>query len=147
MSLDRAYEDDNVFAKIIRGELPCAKIYEDDDVLAIMDAYPQARGHALVIPKGVHAVNMLDTPQDVLAKLIVRAQIIGAAIVDAFSPKGIRVMQFNGAAAGQSVFHTHFHIVPVYADDEERPHASEAVSIEELQGLAAMIRARVGAEG
>ena len=143
MSLDRAYEDDNVFARIIRGELPAARVYEDDGVLAFMDAYPQSRGHTLVIPKGVKAVNLLDTPTSVLHDLIARAQVIAGAIVDALGPKGVRIMQFNGAAAGQSVFHTHLHVVPVYADGMEQPHASEAVPVEELQATAALIRARL----
>ena len=143
MSLDRAYEDDNVFARILRGELPAAKVHEDEDVLAFMDAYPQARGHTLVIPKGVRAVNLLDTPQDTLHALIARTQVIAGAVVDALGPKGVRVVQFNGAAAGQSVFHVHFHVVPVYADGAERPHAAEAVPVEELQHTAALIRARL----
>lgn len=143
MSLDRAYEDDNVFARIIRGELPAAKVFEDDTVLAFMDAYPQSRGHTLVIPKTVKAVNLLDTPTTVLAELIGRAQIIAAAVVDALGPKGVRVMQFNGAAAGQSVFHTHLHIVPVYAGSAEASHGTDAVPVEELQATAALIRARL----
>ena len=145
MSLDRAYDEDNVFARIVRGELPCAKVHEDDTTLAFMDAYPQARGHTLVIPKEVQAVNLLDTPQDVLGRLIVRAQLIAGAVVDALGPKGVRLMQFNGAAAGQSVFHVHFHVLPVYADEAERAHASEPVPVEALQQTAALIRARLTA--
>ena len=143
MSLDRAYEDDNVFARIIRGELPCAKVYEDEDVLAFMDAFPQAHGHTLVIPKAAGAVNLLDTPTEVLHRLIARVQVIAGAVVDALGPKGVRVLQFNGAAAGQSVFHVHFHVVPVYADRPERPHGTDAVPVEELQRTAALIRARL----
>ena len=143
MSLDRAYEDDNVFARIVRGELPCAKIHEDEETLAFMDAFPQSRGHALVIPKTVHAVNLLDTPTEVLHRVITRVQVVAGAIVDALGPKGVRIVQFNGAAAGQSVFHVHFHVVPVYAGEAERPHASEPVPIEELQRTAALIRARL----
>ena len=143
MSLDRAYEDDNVFARILRGELPAAKVHEDERTLAIMDAYPQARGHVLVMPKGVRAVNLLDVPADTLSALAIRTQLIAGAVVDALGPKGVRVMQFNGAAAGQSVFHLHVHVVPVYADADERAHASEAVPVEELQRTAALIRARL----
>ena len=143
MSLDRAYEDDNVFARILRGELPAAKVHEDERTLAIMDAYPQARGHTLVLPKGVRAVNLLDVPADTLSALMVRTQLIAGAVVDALGPKGVRIHQFNGAAAGQSVFHLHVHVVPVYAGEAERPHASEAVPVEELQQTAALIRARL----
>ena len=143
MSLDRAYEDDNVFARILRGELPCAKVHEDERTLAFMDAFPQARGHTLVIPKGVRAVNLLDVPQDVLAAVFTRAQLVAGAVVDALGPKGVRLAQFNGAAAGQTVFHVHVHVIPVYADEAERAHASEPVPVEELQQTAALIRARL----
>ena len=143
MSLDRAYEDDNVFARIIRGELPSAKVYEDEEVLSFMDAFPQARGHTLVIPKTVKAVNLLDTPTEVLHRLITRTQVIAGAVVDALGPKGVRIVQFNGAAAGQSVFHVHFHVVPVYTGEAEKPHGSEPVPVEELQRTAALIRARL----
>ena len=143
MSLDRAYEDDNVFARIVRGELPCAKVHEDAETLAFMDAFPQAPGHVLVIPKTVRAVNLLDTPTEVLARLIARVQVVAGAVVDALGPKGVRIAQFNGAAAGQSVFHVHFHVIPVYADRAERAHASEPVPVEALQRTAALIRARL----
>lgn len=143
MSLDQAYDDDNVFARIIRGELPCAKVHEDDWTLAFMDAFPQARGHTLVVPKGVKAVNLLDTPAEALHRLIVRAQLVAGAIVDALSPHGVRIVQFNGEAAGQSVFHVHFHVVPAYRGQAERPHGGEAAPPEELEEVARVIRERL----
>ena len=143
MSLDRAYEDDNVFARIIKGEVPAAKVYEDDAVLAFMDAFPQSEGHTLVIPRDVHAVNLLDLPTEALHRLIAKVQVIAGAVVDALSPAGFRIVQFNGAAAGQSVFHTHFHIIPAYKDRDERPHGSDPVPMDQLEETAALIRARL----
>jgi histidine triad (HIT) family protein len=143
MSLDKPYDDGNVFARIIRGEVPAAKVYEDADVLAIMDAFPQTRGHTLVLPKAVRAVNLLDTPADLLQRLIVRTQVIAAAVVDALAPAGVRIMQFNGEAAGQSVFHLHFHIIPTYRGEAERPHGGEAAPMEELEAVAKVIRERL----
>ena len=143
MSLDRAYDDDNVFARILRGDLPAAKLYEDDAVLAFMDAYPQTEGHCLVIPKDVHAVNLLDLPTEALHRVIAKVQVIAGAVVDALTPSGFRVVQFNGASAGQSVFHTHFHIIPSYKDRDERPHGSDPVPMAELEATAALIRARL----
>lgn len=143
MSLDAAYDDANVFARIIRGELPAAKVHEDEWTLAFMDAFPQSRGHVLVIPKTVRAVNLLDTPAEVLHHLIVRTQLVAAAVVDALSPHGVRIVQFNGEAAGQSVFHVHFHVVPTYRDETERPHDTDATPMAELERLAEVIRERL----
>ncbi len=143
MSLDHAYETDNIFAKIIRGEVPAAKIFEDDEILAFMDAFPQTEGHTLVIPKTVHAVNLLDTPADTLQRLIVRTQIIAGAIVDALSPNGFRIVQFNGDAAGQSVFHIHFHIIPSYRDRSEAAHGGGKADPEDLERIASVIRERL----
>lgn len=143
MSLDHPYEDGNVFAKIIAGELPCAKIMEDEEILAFMDAFPQAEGHALVIPKTVKAVNILDTPPEVLGRLVTKVQLVAAAVVDALQPAGVRVVQFNGAPAGQSVFHVHFHVIPVYEGRSERPHGSSPAPKEELEAIAARLRDRL----
>jgi histidine triad (HIT) family protein len=112
MSLEGAYDDGNIFAKIIRGEIPSTKIYEDADVLAFMDAFPQSKGHALVISKTSRARNLLDVEPDVLAKLAAASQRVARAVVAALKPDGVVVTQFNGAPAGQSVFHLHFHVIP-----------------------------------
>lgn len=113
MSLDGAYEPDNIFAKILRGEIPCHRIMEDDDVLSFMDAFPQSPGHCLVVPKAP-ARNLFDISPDALSSLITRVQTVARAVREALQPDGVVIMQFNGAPAGQTVFHLHFHIIPRY---------------------------------
>lgn len=122
MSLDGDYDEDNVFAKIIRGDVPAAKVYEDAHVLAFMDVFPQSRGHTLVISKHSKARNLLDIEPEPLGKLILGVQRITRAVRIALDPDGIAVMQFNGAPAGQSVFHLHFHIIPRWTGVPLRPH-------------------------
>ena len=112
MSLTGPYDDANIFAKILRGELPCVKAFEDEVALAFMDIFPQGRGHALVIPKGVQARNLLDFPPDKLGPYMQRVQRVARALDKALAPDGLQIMQFNGATAGQTVFHLHFHIIP-----------------------------------
>jgi len=108
-----AYDPNNVFAKILRGEIPSLKLLEDEHVLAFMDIMPWSEGHALVIPK-VAARNLFEIPPDALAKLIERTQTVAQAVQKAFKPDGLRLVQNNEPAAGQTVFHLHFHIVPCY---------------------------------
>ena len=141
MSLDGTYDNDNIFAKILRGEIPCAKVYEDDDVLSFMDAFPQTRGHTLVIPKAPSR-NLLDTDAEVLANLIQKTQMIAKGVNVAFNPDGIVITQFNGAPAGQTVFHLHFHILPRYAGGKMAVHASgKMADMDELDHQATKIRA------
>ena len=116
-----AYETDNIFARIIRGEIPSHKVYEDADVLVMMDIFPQSRGHTLVIPKAPSR-NLLDADPDALAKGIAAVQRVAKAVKAALDPDGIRIVQFNEAPAGQSVFHLHFHVMPVYEDTPLRGH-------------------------
>lgn len=106
-----AYDDQNIFAKILRGELPAIKLYEDDQVLAFMDIMPQADGHALVIPK-TPAVTLLDLPPEAAAYTIQIVQKIAKAMETALNLDGIVLMQLSGAAAGQTVPHVHFHLIP-----------------------------------
>ena len=106
-----AYDEQNVFARILRGELPSSKVYEDGDVLVIMDVMPQAKGHTLVIPKAPSR-NILDIRPDDLRKTILAVQRVARAVQKAFDAPGVLVMQFNEPAAGQTVFHTHFHVIP-----------------------------------
>ena len=113
MSLEGPYDDANIFAKILRGEIPCHKVYEDKAALAFMDLFPQSLGHTLVMPK-VEARNLFDISDDDLCALMVRVKKVAAGVRDAMKPEGIVLTQFNGASAGQSVFHLHFHIVPRY---------------------------------
>lgn len=108
-----AYDPSNIFSKIIRGEIPAHKVYEDADVFVMMDIFPQSRGHVLVIPKAASR-NLLDADPAVLARAIPLVQRVAKAAQQALSPDGIRIVQYNEAPAGQSVFHLHFHIIPVY---------------------------------
>jgi histidine triad (HIT) family protein len=143
MSLQTPYDPKNIFAKILSGEIPSAKVYEDARILSFMDAFPQTKGHTLVIPK-VKACNLFDIPSEHLQNLIAQTQKIGRAVRDALEPDGIRLMQFNGEAAGQTVFHIHFHIIPVWNDAPPRKHASgEMADIHELKDLAARIKAKL----
>lgn len=106
-----AYDDQNIFARILRGELPAIKVYEDDQVLAFMDIMPQAEGHTLVIPK-TPAVTLLDLAPEAAAYTIQIVQKIAQAIETALGAKGIVLMQLSGPSAGQTVPHVHFHLIP-----------------------------------
>jgi histidine triad (HIT) family protein len=143
MSLYGAYDDGNVFARILAGQIPAAVIYEDDDVLALMDAFPQTRGHALVIPKTSKARNLMEVEPDVLSRVMAATQRVTRAVVAALEPDGVVIKQFNGEAAGQSVFHLHFHIVPVWQGQRVEAHASKMADAAELKGLAARIAAKL----
>lgn len=123
MSIDGIYDPDNIFAKILKGEIPNATVYEDDRVLSFMDAFPQSSGHTLIIPKAPSR-NLLDTDADTLSYVIQKAQIIAEAVQKAFDPDGIQLIQYNGAQAGQTVFHLHFHIIPRYSGDRLSAHGS-----------------------
>lgn len=112
MSIDGTYDDANIFAKILRGEAPSARVYENDHVLAFMDVFPQSKGHTLVILKESRARNILDVEPEALQHMIVDVQRIARAVRVALKPDGIVVTQFNGAPAGQTVYHLHFHIIP-----------------------------------
>jgi histidine triad (HIT) family protein len=111
MSLDTAYDTNNIFAKILRGEMPCWKVYEDEHVLAFLDIFPQGAGHTLVIPK-IAATNLLTFPTEALGHYMASVQKVAAGIRKAFLADGVTIFQFNGAAGGQTVFHLHFHIIP-----------------------------------
>ncbi|MDP9838020.1 histidine triad (HIT) family protein [Neorhizobium huautlense] len=119
-----AYDDGNIFAKILRGEIPCHRVYEDADTLAFMDVMPQAPGHLLVIPKQPSR-NMLDADPAVLAKTIAVVQKLAKAAKDAFDADGVFIAQFNEPAAGQTVFHLHFHIIPRHEGAALKPHSGK----------------------
>ena len=133
------YDDQNIFARILRGELPAIKIYEDDQVLAFMDIMPQADGHALVIPK-TPAVTLLDLPADAAAYTIQIVQKIARAIESALDVKGIVLMQLSGEAAGQTVPHVHFHLIPSSIHHLGR-HAAQMGDQEKIKALAEKIKA------
>ena len=140
-----AYDPNNVFARILRGEIPCHRVYEDADTLAFMDLMPQSPGHTLIIPK-IAGENLLDTPVASVEAAMRTTQRIARAVQTAFDAKGLIVTQFNGRAAGQTVFHLHFHVIPVYTEAGLRLHAREKVSADVLEANAARIRAALLAE-
>jgi histidine triad (HIT) family protein len=142
MSLDGAYDPGNVFAKILRGEIPKATIFEDDATLAFMDAFPQSRGHCLVIPKMDMARNLLDARPETLRSLVTTVQRVARAVRAALSPDGLVVTQFNGETAGQTVFHLHFHIIPRWAGVPLSRHAGLMADPEELRAMAVQIAAK-----
>ncbi|MEM8919974.1 MAG: HIT family protein [Pseudomonadota bacterium] len=140
MSLHGAYDPDNIFAKILRGEMPCVKVYEDDLALAFMDVFPQSPGHTLVIPKAVTARNFLELPADKIGPYMARVQKIAKAVEAALKPDGVVITQFNGSAAGQTVFHLHFHIIPRQEGEGLGGHgAGEMADMDELQAIAGKI--------
>ena len=119
-----AYDPNNIFAKILRGEMPCYKVYENDKVLAFLDIMPRAPGHTLVLPKA-HARNILDIAPDDLAAVALAAQKIAKAAVQVFNADGLTIQQFNEGAGGQVVFHLHLHIIPRKNGVPMKPPASE----------------------
>lgn len=135
-----AYDDDNIFARILRSEASCIKVYEDDATLAIMDVMPQAEGHVLVLPKEA-AELIYELSPEAGAAAMVTVQKVANAVKKALAPEGLLIAQFNGAAAGQTVPHVHFHIIPRRAGEELRAHAREMADIAQLETLAARIRA------
>lgn len=138
-----SYDDQNVFAKILRGELPCAKVHEDDRTLAFMDIMPRAEGHCLVIPKAP-ARNLLDCDEADLAACIAMAKRLSSAVMKAFGVGGVTLLQANEAAAGQEVFHLHFHVIPRTDGEKLKPPASEMEKPEVLAVNAEKIRAALG---
>ncbi len=145
MSLDGSYDHDNIFAKILRGEIPSARVFEDDHVYAFMDVFPQGRGHTLVIPKHSTARNLLEEEPEKLSQLILGVQRVARAVRAALEPDGVLIFQNNGAAAGQTVFHLHFHVVPRWAGDGPlgRHGSGQMADIGELKALAAQIAAKI----
>jgi histidine triad (HIT) family protein len=134
------YDDKNVFAKILRGEAPCARIYEDEIALAFMDIMPRTPGHAVVIPKFA-ARNLLDIPPAELARFIPVVQKVAIAAKAAMGAEGVAIMQFSEAASGQTVFHLHFHILPHWADTPLKPPGGPIEKSEVLAAHAAKIAA------
>lgn len=140
-----AYDPNNVFAKILRGELPSDKIYEDEHTIAIMDIMPRADGHALVIPKA-QTRTFLDMAAEDIAATYRTVQRVARAAVTAFGADGITIQQFNESAGGQVVFHTHVHVLPRKSGVGLRPHTGEMASKETLARHADRLRAALSAE-
>jgi histidine triad (HIT) family protein len=140
--LTNAYDPSNIFAKILKGDIPSIKVFEDDVVLAMMDIFPQSRGHVLVIPKAASR-NLLDADAGAVAKAAAYLPRLARAVKTATGADGIRLAQFNEAPAGQTVFHLHFHLIPVYDGVELGRHgggkAHEAELIELARAIAAAL--------
>lgn len=139
-----AYDPNNVFAKILRGEMPAQKVYETDKVLAFMDIMPRADGHVLVIPKAA-ARNILDIHPDDLAELAKATQFVAKGVLKGMGADGITIQQFNESAGGQVVFHIHVHVLPRWAGVALRPHTGAMENAEVLAKHAATIRAAIEA--
>lgn len=136
-----SYDQQNIFAKILRGELPAIKVYEDDKTLAFMDIMPQAEGHTLVIPKAP-AVTLLDIPADDLAYTMQIVQKVANAIKTALNAEGIVLMQLSGEKAGQTVPHIHFHLIPTSVHELGK-HANQMGDKEQIQQIAEKIKAEL----
>lgn len=144
MSLYAPYDPDNIFAKILRGELPAVTVWEDDHVLAFMDVFPQSDGHVLIISKTSTAQTLLDIEADALARLTAAVQRTSRAVEKAMRPDGFQIMQFNGRAGGQSVFHLHFHIIPRWSDRPVKAHGQGGMAdVAVLRSLADRIAAKL----
>jgi histidine triad (HIT) family protein len=134
-----AYDENNIFAKILRDEIPCQKIYEDEDTLAFLDVMPRTEGHALVVTKE-KARDLFDIKPEALAKLMAVVQKLAPKIKEAVVADGVLIQQFNGSAAGQTVFHLHFHIVPIKQGVPVKPHAGQMEDQARLARTAEKIR-------
>jgi len=130
-----SYDNDNIFAKILRGEIPCHKVFENEDCFAFMDIMPQSEGHCLVLPKAPSR-NLLDAETETLANLMPVVQTIARAAKTAFDADGISIQQFNEAAGGQTVFHLHIHIIPRFEGIPLKPHTGQTADHEHLANLA-----------
>lgn len=139
----KPYDDTNVFAKILRGELPAHRIYEDADTLAIMDIMPRGPGHCLVIPKRP-ARNIFDVEPDSLAAVMTTVQRVARAAVAAFGADGATIQQFNEPAGGQVVYHLHFHVIPRFDGVSLKPHTGQMEDQAILSEHAEKLRATLG---
>lgn len=134
-----SYDNNNIFARILRGELPCFKVYEDENTLAFMDIMPQADGHTLVIPKFA-AETLLDIPADTLSHTMTTVQKVMSALKSTLGVEGVVLMQLNGTAAGQTVPHLHFHLIPEHLT-KLKGHGAAQGDMEKIKALAAKISA------
>ena len=132
-------KNDCIFCAIAAGEIPCFKVYEADLVLAYLDINPCTKGHTLVIPKA-HAAGLLDTPAEALKEIVVRVRKVAAHVKEVLACDGFNILQNNGEAAGQSVFHLHFHIVPRYKDGPSLTFRSQKGDMAALAELADKLR-------
>ena len=135
-----AYDPDNIFAKILRNEIPSETVYEDDATRVIMDIMPRATGHALVLPK-TPSRNILDIDPEAAAACVATVQKVARAAMKAFAADGITVQQFSESAGGQMGFHTHFHVLPRHEGVPLKPHSGDVAPADEVADAAARLRA------
>ncbi|KXF77377.1 HIT family hydrolase [Paramesorhizobium deserti] len=138
--MNETYDDSNIFARILRGEIPSTRVYEDDHVIAFMDVMPQGEGHTLVVPRAPSR-NLLDAAPETLGPSIAAVQKIAGAVKKAFAADGVTIMQFNEPASGQSVFHLHFHVIPRFEGVALKPHSGKMEDPEVLKQNAEKIKA------
>jgi len=143
--MTEAYDNNNVFAKILRGEIPSHKLYEDADTYAFMDVMPQGKGHCLAITKAPFR-NILDVPPEHLSAVVATTQKLARAVKQAFDADGVTVMQFNEPASGQTVFHLHFHVIPRFDGVALKPHSGQMEDQAVLATNADKIRAALDQE-
>ncbi|HJL80638.1 MAG: HIT family protein [Candidatus Thioglobus sp.] len=136
------YDSENVFAKILRGEMPCHKVYENESTVAFMDIMPMSDGHVLVVPRSP-AENIFDLDEEYLKEVTKTTKLLSHAIKKALDPSGLIVKQFNGSDAGQTVFHYHMHIIPVYNGAPNKNHGYEMEKPERLESIAQIIAAKL----
>ena len=141
-----AYDPDNVFAKILRGEIPSERVYEDASTIAIMDIMPRTDGHVLVLPKNPSR-NIFDIADDDLAATILAVRKLGLAVKAAFAADGVTIQQFNEPAGGQMVFHTHFQVMPRHHGVDLKPHSGKMADPEVLAANAEKIRTALATVG
>ncbi len=141
MSLKGPYDPDNIFARILRSDIPATTVWQDDHVLAFMDVFPQSEGHVLVISKTSTARNILEIEPEVLTRVMELVRRVARGVDKALKPEGITISQFNGDAGGQTIFHLHFHVVPRWADRPLKGHGHAPMATPEvLKPLAERIR-------
>ncbi|TCS39107.1 histidine triad (HIT) family protein [Paucimonas lemoignei] len=139
------YDSQNPFARILRGELPSIRVYEDDATIAIMDIMPQSEGHVLILPKEP-AVEIFELSVESAAACIRTTHKVATAVKAALNPPGVMIAQFNGSAAGQTVPHVHFHVIPRHANEPLRPHATVPAETAHLRAIAERIIAALPAD-
>lgn len=131
-----------IFCKILAGEIPSTAVYEDDDFKAILDVNPAARGHVIILPKQ-HAANIFELPDEIAGKIMIVAKKIATAVREAYGCDGINILQNNGEAAGQTVFHLHVHIVPRFKGDDIKISWKPGDTPEDMDAIAAEIKAKL----
>ena len=142
---DHTYDPGNIFAKILRGEVPSHRVYDDGEVIAFMDVMPQGNGHALVLPKAPSR-NLLDADPTTLGPLLRATQKVAKAVKRAFDADGVTVIQFNEPASGQTVYHLHVHVIPRFEGVALRPHTGAMEKLEVLAANAEKIRKALAAD-